>query len=85
MNIKELLDKAGTDYNVSRLETYYDEQGNFIDNPVGGDTLARFIVLELIETFDTEATDEDQILEAIRVMENARGDIQNVINALYND
>ena len=52
-----------------------------IPSPVG-DTLALFVVRELAETFDAEASDDQQITEAIRVMEMARGNLDNIISAL---
>jgi hypothetical protein len=47
-----------------------------------GDGLAEFIASELEETFDEEASDDKQLEEAIRVMEIARKDLRNVIEAL---
>lgn len=47
-----------------------------------GDGLARFIVVEIAETYDPEATDDQQIAEAIRVMDTARREIEGVIRAL---
>jgi hypothetical protein len=52
-----------------------------LPSPIG-DTLALFIVRELGETYDADASDEGQIAEAIRVMEMARTNIENVINIL---
>ena len=46
------------------------------------DTLALFVVRELSETFDAEANDEQQITEAVRVMETGRINIENIISAL---
>ena len=48
-----------------------------------GDTLGRYIVIELAETFDPDASDEDQIAEAIRVMERGRDDMSNVVDRLH--
>lgn len=46
-----------------------------------GDTLAQFIVLELYGTFDPRAAEEDQIKEAIRVLDMAMSDIGGVRHA----
>ena len=48
----------------------------------GGDTLALFIVRELSETYDPKASSEDQVEEALRCMRRARGDLDNLIDAL---
>ena len=47
-----------------------------------GDTLALFVVRELAETYDADANDEQQITEAVRVMEMAKGNLENIICAL---
>jgi hypothetical protein len=52
-----------------------------LPSPVG-DTLALFVVRELSETYDPDADDQQQIAEAIRVMEVAAGNLDNIISAL---
>lgn len=47
-----------------------------------GDTLAEFIVREIADTYDAEATDEAQLDEALRVMRRACTDVTGVIEAL---
>ena len=47
-----------------------------------GDTLAEFIVRELQDVYDAEASDEDQWSEAARVMRRARDELNNVLAAL---
>lgn len=47
-----------------------------------GDGLAEFIVREIADTYDESASDHDQIEEAIRVMQRARFELQNIIEAL---
>jgi hypothetical protein len=51
-------------------------------NSKGGDTLALFIALELKDTYDADATDEQQIATALRAIERARGDLDAVSAAL---
>lgn len=46
-----------------------------------GDGLAEFIVNELEDTYDPDASDKDQINEAVRVMTNARDELNIVLNA----
>jgi hypothetical protein len=43
---------------------------------------AQFIVLELIDTFDSKATDDAQIEEALRVLDRAATDLLGVMKAL---
>ena len=52
-----------------------------VRKPVG-DTLALFVVRELAETHDAQASDEKQITEAVRVMAMAKGNLDNIIDAL---
>ena len=47
-----------------------------------GDTLAEFIVREIADTYDAEATDEAQLDEALRVMRRACTEVTGVIDAL---
>lgn len=77
--LKELLDKAGEGY--ENLDMYYFEDGSF--DPYGhGDGLAMFIVRELSDTFDTNLTKSEKLEEAIRMMQNAIRDLENVVEAL---
>jgi hypothetical protein len=48
-----------------------------------GDTLAKFVVLELAETFDPDATAEAQINEAVRVIRNAVSQLEGVLEKLH--
>jgi len=81
MTLLELLKKANEGYDDGFLSEYFNEDtGELVDGK--GDTLAQFIVIELSETFDPEATDEDQIGEAIRVMDAGKSDIAGVLHAL---
>lgn len=46
-----------------------------------GDTLAEFIFRELQDTYDTDASDEQQLAEAVRVMTSAREELEAVEEA----
>jgi Mg2+/Co2+ transporter CorC len=48
---------------------------------MSGDGLAAFIVGEMCNTYDEDATDEVQLLEAHRVMDNAMCEILDVKDA----
>jgi hypothetical protein len=81
MKLVELLKKANEGYDDGMLAEYFDEEtGELVEGK--GDTLAQFIVIEISETFSSEADDEDQIGEAIRVMEMAKRDIEGVMATL---
>ena len=48
-----------------------------------GDSLAEFVVCELSETFDEEATFKAQCEEAARVMVNAKNELLDVYEAMW--
>jgi len=81
MRLVQLLNKANEGYDDHFLSEYFHPKtGRFRKGE--GDGLARFIVIEISETFDAESTDLQQVDEAIRVMIQAREDIRRVIVAL---
>lgn len=47
-----------------------------------GDSLEWFMHVEIAETFDSEASDEDQIDTAVRALESAQRDLQGSIDSL---
>lgn len=77
----ELLEAANAGYPDAYLAVYYDEKTGE-SREGSGDTLAEFIVSELTETFNRRESAQDQIAEAVRVMEVARDNISGVIRAL---
>lgn len=56
--------------------------GELLSPPPSGDTLALFIVRELSDTFDPDASDTDQLVEAFRVIRRASKDLHRVAIAL---
>jgi len=82
MQLVELLKRANTGFNDGFLSEYFNEEtGEY--NPDGkGDTLAQFVVIEISETFDKDATDDNQLHEARHQMGNAIRDLQGVIDVL---
>jgi len=87
MRLKELLDTAnegysGGDGGILTLTEYYTKRGTVKYRARGGDTLAKFVVVEIAETYDEGCTTEEQFREAIRVMEAAERDIGDVVAAL---
>ena len=81
MKLLELLNAANEGYPEGYLAEYYDPDTGKRKSG-DGDTLAKFIVLELIDTFDFKSSDDAQIDEATRVLESARRDLLGVIEAL---
>jgi len=81
VQIVDLLKKANTHYDDGYLEVYFDAKTG--EPKEGkGDVLADFIVAELQETFDPNASDYTQLENAINVMETARTDLSKVIKGL---
>jgi len=82
MTLVQLLNKANEGYEDHFLSEFYHPKTGKFNRKAEGDGLARFIVIEISETFDAEATDLQQVDEAIRVMTQARDDIRGVLRAL---
>ena len=51
-------------------------------NPKGGDTLALFIALEIKDTYDPDASDEQQLEAVLKDLSRAREDLEAVSAAL---
>src|SRR5260370_42665363 len=81
MKLLELLNAANQGYPDGYLAEYYDTKTGK-RKPGDGDTLAEFIALELIDTYDSKRPDDDQIGIATQVLERARTDLLSVIHAL---
>lgn len=81
MKIVELLNRANSGYPDGFLSEYYDESGNYY--PGSGDCLARFIVSEIIDTFNPKASDDDQLRQAAMALRHAIYDIEAVMDSLY--
>ena len=84
MTLNQLIQEASKHYPDDSLELQWDPG---IEQPVDisfGDTLALFICRELNDTFDDEATDAEQLEEAIRVIQRAADDLRLVVEGLRN-
>lgn len=83
MKLTDLISRAASGYPDAQILEYWDlARAEPRANPNGGDTLAYFIAVEIAETFDPDASDEDQLDQAIRAVERAVRDMQGVIDAL---
>jgi len=81
MQLIDLMKKANSGYPDGYLGNYFQyKTGEPVEG--SGDTLAEFIVTELAETFEPDASDEDQIDQAFRVLEDAQAQIEGVKKAL---
>lgn len=76
MTTKELLDIAAKGYPDEYLKNFYDEEGSFKDHT--GDTLAKFLVIELIENHDPEQSDVDQLYDAMKSIRIATKELHSV-------
>ncbi|MDZ4263793.1 MAG: hypothetical protein U1B30_15860 [Pseudomonadota bacterium] len=87
MTLVELLNIANQGYPDMTLEQLYNhETGEPVDNADEiGDTLALFILRELRDTFNPDASEDVQVGEAIRVVEMAIDDLMAVASALERD
>lgn len=83
MRLKDLLDLANAAYPDHMLADFYkDADGTVVLNEQGfGDTLAKFVVNELIQTFEPDSPTTVQLDEAIRAMEVAQSELGAVIAA----
>lgn len=66
----ELLTLANEAYDDGYLSNYYTKEGELKNG--SGDTLAEFIVIELIETFDPKHTKKQQLYYAAQAIELAK-------------
>ena len=81
LSARELLDRANRGYPDGYLSEYYTKNGE-VRRRGSGDGLARFIVTELVDTHDPELAEEEQVDEAVHVLERARDEVQGTIDAL---
>ena len=77
MTFDRLIEIASAAYSDGLIELYHKE-------PDGdhGDTLAKFIVLELGDIYSPEVTDETNLAEAVRVMDSAIRQLEAVRDTL---
>ena len=81
LSLVELLNLANEAYADGYLAEYFDpETGERRQG--SGDTLAQFIVAEIRDTFDAEASRDDQIREARLALSHAVDDLEGVMERL---
>lgn len=85
MTLNQLVCRAASAYPEAFVMEYWNQASEKPrPNPDGGDTLAEFVALELYESFDPEAVDDEQLATAVKVMQSAADDLQAVAHALAN-
>ena len=83
MTLNQLVCRAASVYPDAYVLEYWDaEKQEPRKNPSGGDTLAQFIAIELADTYDADASDNEQIATAVRAMQTAADDLAAVAQAL---
>jgi hypothetical protein len=83
MKLLDLMKLAEKAYDIDEtIGLYYNpETGDRVKNNAGGDLLAAFIVEEIFETFNSGETDENQLIEARRVIDRAADQLNAVSGA----
>ena len=81
LSLVELLNIANEVYEDGDLAEYYDPDTGAC-RAGSDDTLAEFIVREIRDTFDSNATRSAQLEEARRVLMNAIDDLETVTERL---
>jgi hypothetical protein len=82
MKLGDIVAAAGRHYPEEFITRHFDPVRGRVRRLRAGDTLAGFIVAELLETYDEAAQDEVQIGEAVRVLEQARTDLESSLRGL---
>lgn len=82
MKLGQLVAAANDRYPDGFLSQYFDVAREKFLTRGCGDTLARFIVVEMRDTFDPAATDAAQVDEAIRVLGQGQTDLESALRGL---
>ena len=77
MTYKQIIEKIDSAYPDGQIGMYAD---NLDANH--GDPLAGFIAREIFETYEEDATDQEQLDEALRVIDTSTGEIAAVRDRL---
>ncbi len=77
----DLIAAANKFYPDGYLDMVWDPKRKVI-LPEPGDTLAEFVVRELVDTFDSKLSDEKKVLEAMRVIERGCNDLQDALRGI---
>ena len=81
MDVNDLMEMVHESYPNEQTRCCWDPVGRQVC-PGSGDTLAEFIVGEIVDTYDAMATDRAQIADAVLAMNRAQSDLDAVAKAL---
>jgi hypothetical protein len=85
MTLNALVCRAASVYPEAYVLCYWNtDKQEPKRNRAGGDMLAQFVAHELAETYDGDASDNQQIATAVKAMQSAADDLQAVACALSN-
>lgn len=82
MKLRTLIEAANTHYPDEFLTQYFDLARGRLRRRSAGDGLARFVVVEIVETYESGASDAEQIDRAIRVVRRAEYELGSVVKGL---
>lgn len=82
LTLVELLDLVNKGYPDNFMSEYYNPKTGKLNRKGSGDLLAKFIVIELIETFDPDSSFDEQIEVARQVLDNTAREIDDVVYEL---
>lgn len=82
LTLVEVLNIASSGYPDNHLSLYYNQVTGEFNEQGSGDTLAEFIVREIIETFDPAQSTLEQLSEVCRALRNAMSEVQGVLEAV---
>ncbi len=83
MLLNQLICRAASVYPEAQVLEHWDMENSGVrNNPGGGDTLARFVALEIADTYEENETDYEQVAAAARAMRRAADDLNAVAFAL---
>jgi hypothetical protein len=82
MKLGELVAAADRYYPEEFVTRHFDPVRARVRRLRAGDDLAGFIVAEILETYEKSASDEAQVNEAIRVLEQAMRDLESSLRGL---
>jgi uncharacterized protein YqgQ len=82
MKLNDLMEIVHKAYPDELTREYWESIESRMDPLGSGDTLAEFVVREIADTYDSGATDKEQLYEAARVIRRAENDCARVAEAL---
>jgi hypothetical protein len=78
LTLNEIIDIANTAYPDNHIRLNYNPTSPPATKNIHGDGLANFIVRELCDTHEPSASSKNQLIEAHRVMNMARRELESI-------